>query len=163
MKEGKNSDKEVIILGIESSCDDTSAAVIRNETILSNVVANQKIHEEYGGVGPELASRAHQQNIIPVVDRALKRAGVGAEQAVAALAGECLQARQRVRVQLRLVGDPDHAVFQRVDGVLVGDGGGVHPAVLPGGAVRPARPERWSAEARLIRSTKSMFTPRPGS
>jgi N6-L-threonylcarbamoyladenine synthase len=80
MMEGKNSDREVIILGIESSCDDTSAAVIRNETILSNVVANQKIHEEYGGVVPELASRAHQQNIIPVVDRALKMAGVGADQ-----------------------------------------------------------------------------------
>jgi len=80
MKEGKNSDKEVIILGIESSCDDTSAAIIRNETILSNVVANQKIHEEYGGVVPELASRAHQQNIIPVVDLALKRAGVSGEQ-----------------------------------------------------------------------------------
>lgn len=64
------------ILGIESSCDDTSAAVIRETTILSNVIAGQKIHAEYGGVVPELASRAHQQNIIPVVDTALKRAGI---------------------------------------------------------------------------------------
>ena len=68
--------KDTIILGIESSCDDTSASVIRNEVILSNVVANQKIHEEYGGVVPELASRAHQQNIIPVVDAAIKKAGI---------------------------------------------------------------------------------------
>lgn len=66
----------VIILGIESSCDDTSAAIIKNDTILSNVIAGQKVHEEYGGVVPELASRAHQQNIIPVVDKALKDAGV---------------------------------------------------------------------------------------
>ena len=64
------------ILGIESSCDDTSAAVIRGETLLSNVVASQKIHEEYGGVVPELASRAHQQNIIPVVDLAIRKAGI---------------------------------------------------------------------------------------
>ncbi|MBN1987376.1 MAG: tRNA (adenosine(37)-N6)-threonylcarbamoyltransferase complex transferase subunit TsaD [Prolixibacteraceae bacterium] len=68
--------KEIVILGIESSCDDTSAAIIKNQTILSNVVASQKVHEEYGGVVPELASRAHQQNIIPVVDLAIKRAGV---------------------------------------------------------------------------------------
>ncbi len=65
-----------IILGIESSCDDTSASVFRNDVILSNVVANQKVHEEYGGVVPELASRAHQQNIIPVVEKAIKDAGV---------------------------------------------------------------------------------------
>ena len=70
------SEKKVTILGIESSCDDTSAAVIQNELILSNVVANQKVHEEFGGVVPELASRAHQQNIIPVVDLAIKRAGI---------------------------------------------------------------------------------------
>lgn len=63
-------------MGIESSCDDTSAAVIRDRMILSNVVANQRIHEEYGGVVPELASRAHQQNIIPVVETAIKRAGI---------------------------------------------------------------------------------------
>jgi len=69
-------EKGITILGIESSCDDTSAAIIRNEMILSNVVASQKVHEEYGGVVPELASRAHQQNIIPVVDLAIKRAGI---------------------------------------------------------------------------------------
>lgn len=64
------------ILGIESSCDDTAAAVIHNGKILSNVVATQKIHEEYGGVVPELASRAHQQNIVPVIDLAIKKAGI---------------------------------------------------------------------------------------
>jgi N6-L-threonylcarbamoyladenine synthase len=68
--------EKITILGIESSCDDTSAAIIRDGTILSNVVAGQKVHEEFGGVVPELASRAHQQNIIPVVDLALKRAAV---------------------------------------------------------------------------------------
>jgi len=68
--------QKVIILGIESSCDDTSAAVIADGVILSNVVAGQKIHEEYGGVVPELASRAHQQNIIPVVETAIKRSGI---------------------------------------------------------------------------------------
>lgn len=65
-----------IILGIESSCDDTSAAVIADGVLLSNVIASQSVHEEYGGVVPELASRAHQQNILPVVDTALRRAGV---------------------------------------------------------------------------------------
>jgi len=70
------SEKGITILGIESSCDDTSAAIIRNGMILSNVVANQKVHEEFGGVVPELASRAHQENIIPVVDLAIKRAGI---------------------------------------------------------------------------------------
>jgi len=70
----------IVILGIESSCDDTSAAIIRDGVILSNVVAGQKVHEEYGGVVPELASRAHQQNIIPVVDRAIARAGIGREE-----------------------------------------------------------------------------------
>ena len=69
-------EKDIVILGIESSCDDTSAAVIRNGVLLSNVIASQKVHEEYGGVVPELASRAHQQNIVPVVDTALRRAGV---------------------------------------------------------------------------------------
>lgn len=69
----KNNYKDNYILGIESSCDDTSVAVIKNDTILSNFVANQKIHELYGGVVPELASRAHLQNIIPVVDSALKK------------------------------------------------------------------------------------------
>ncbi len=66
----------VIILGIESSCDDTSAAVIKDGVLLSNVVAGQAVHEAYGGVVPELASRAHQQNVVPVVHEALKRAGV---------------------------------------------------------------------------------------
>ncbi len=66
----------IIVLGIESSCDDTSAAVIRDGVLLSNVIASQDVHAEYGGVVPELASRAHQQNIVPVVDTALKRAGV---------------------------------------------------------------------------------------
>lgn len=73
------SHKDTIILGIESSCDDTSAAIIKNETILSNIIAGQKIHEEYGGVVPELASRAHQQNIVPVVDAAIKKAGIKKE------------------------------------------------------------------------------------
>lgn len=68
--------KDIIILGIESSCDDTSAAVIKNGILLSNVTASQAIHEAYGGVVPELASRAHQQNIIPVVDAALKQANI---------------------------------------------------------------------------------------
>lgn len=68
--------EKIIILGIESSCDDTSAAVIADGVILSNVVAGQKVHEEYGGVVPELASRAHQQNIIPVVETAIKRSGI---------------------------------------------------------------------------------------
>jgi N6-L-threonylcarbamoyladenine synthase len=67
---------KVIILGIESSCDDTSASVIQNGVMLSNVIASQKVHEAYGGVVPELASRAHLQNIIPVVSEALKQAGV---------------------------------------------------------------------------------------
>lgn len=70
----------MIILGIESSCDDTSAAVIRDGVLLSNVTASQAVHEAYGGVVPELASRAHQQNIVPVVDQALKKAGVEREE-----------------------------------------------------------------------------------
>ena len=72
--------KEVYILAIESSCDDTSAAVMRGDTVLSNVTASQAVHEQYGGVVPELASRAHEQNIVPVVDAALKKAGVAKEQ-----------------------------------------------------------------------------------
>lgn len=68
------------ILAIESSCDDTSAAVLRNGVLLSNVTASQKVHESYGGVVPELASRAHQQNVVPVVDQALKQAGVAKEE-----------------------------------------------------------------------------------
>lgn len=70
------SQQSFVILGIESSCDDTSAAVLKDSTILSNVTASQAIHEQYGGVVPELASRAHQQNIIPVVDAALKKASI---------------------------------------------------------------------------------------
>ena len=70
---------DITILGIESSCDDTSAAVLRNNVLLSNVIASQAVHVKYGGVIPELASRAHQQNIIPVVDTALKEAGVAAD------------------------------------------------------------------------------------
>lgn len=66
----------ITILGIESSCDDTSASVIRDGVMLSNVIASQAVHEAYGGVVPELASRAHQQNIIPVVSEAIKRAGI---------------------------------------------------------------------------------------
>lgn len=72
--------ENIIILSIESSCDDTSAAVLRNGVLLSNVTASQAVHEAYGGVVPELASRAHQQNIVPVVDQALKKAGVEREQ-----------------------------------------------------------------------------------
>lgn len=71
---------DTIILGIESSCDDTSAAVIKNGVLLSSVIASQAVHESYGGVVPELASRAHQQNIVPVVHEALKRAGVAKEE-----------------------------------------------------------------------------------
>lgn len=71
---------DIYILGIESSCDDTSAAVLRNGVILSNVTASQEVHKAYGGVVPELASRAHQQNVVPVVDQAIKRAGITKEQ-----------------------------------------------------------------------------------
>ncbi|MGY8987817.1 MAG: tRNA (adenosine(37)-N6)-threonylcarbamoyltransferase complex transferase subunit TsaD [Flavobacteriales bacterium] len=71
--------KKNIILGIESSCDDTSAAIISDGYILSNIVANQSVHQQYGGVVPELASRAHQQNIVPVVDTAIKEAGITKE------------------------------------------------------------------------------------
>ncbi|MCT8340211.1 tRNA (adenosine(37)-N6)-threonylcarbamoyltransferase complex transferase subunit TsaD [Flavobacteriaceae bacterium TK19130] len=72
--------KDIYILGIESSCDDTAAAVIHNGTVLSNVVATQEIHQEYGGVVPELASRAHQQNIVPVVHQALHKANIDKKQ-----------------------------------------------------------------------------------
>ena len=70
----------VFILAIESSCDDTAAAVLQNDKVLSNIVANQLIHNEFGGVVPELASRAHQQNIVPVIDTALKKANIKKEQ-----------------------------------------------------------------------------------
>ncbi len=72
--------EDIYILGIESSCDDTSAAVLRNGVLLSNVTASQAVHEAYGGVVPELASRAHQQNVVPVVHEAIKRAGITKEQ-----------------------------------------------------------------------------------
>lgn len=71
---------EVFILAIESSCDDTAAAVLCNDKVVSNVVANQLIHNQYGGVVPELASRAHQQNIVPVIDAALRKANIQREQ-----------------------------------------------------------------------------------
>lgn len=73
-------EKNVYILAIESSCDDTSAAVLRDGVLLSNVTASQAVHEAYGGVVPELASRAHQQNVVPVVDQAIKRANICKEQ-----------------------------------------------------------------------------------
>ena len=73
------SNRDIYILGIESSCDDTSAAVLRNGVLLSNVTASQDVHKAYGGVVPELASRAHQQNVVPVVDQAIKRAGIKKE------------------------------------------------------------------------------------
>jgi len=73
-------EKDIYILAIESSCDDTSAAVLHNEELLSNVTASQAVHESYGGVVPELASRAHQQNVVPVVHEAIKRAGIKKEQ-----------------------------------------------------------------------------------
>src|SRR5690606_38468502 len=70
----------VYILAIESSCDDTSASVLYNDKILSNIVANQNVHEQYGGVVPELASRAHEKNIVPVIHQALQKVGVSKEQ-----------------------------------------------------------------------------------
>lgn len=81
--------EKIYILAIESSCDDTACAVLKNNAVLSNVVATQKIHEEYGGVVPELASRAHQQNIVPVVESALKKANINKNQlsAIAFTAG----------------------------------------------------------------------------
>ena len=72
-------ERDIYILGIESSCDDTSAAVLRNGVLLSNVTASQDVHKAYGGVVPELASRAHQQNVVPIVDQAIKRAGITKE------------------------------------------------------------------------------------
>ncbi len=77
------SKKPVYILAIESSCDDTAAAILQNDKVLSNIVANQLIHNQYGGVVPELASRAHQQNIVPVIDAALRKANIQKEQLTA--------------------------------------------------------------------------------
>lgn len=80
MENHSNFNKDIFILAIESSCDDTSCAVINNELLLANVTANQSIHEQYGGVIPELASRDHQKNIVPVVDAALKKANINLAQ-----------------------------------------------------------------------------------
>ena len=74
------SEKDIYILGIESSCDDTSAAVLKNDKVLSNIIANQDIHKKYGGVVPELASRAHLSNIIPTVESAIKEAKISLDQ-----------------------------------------------------------------------------------
>ena len=74
------SEKDIYILGIESSCDDTSAAVLKNDKVLSNIIANQDIHKKYGGVVPELASRAHLSNIIPTVESAIKEAKISLNQ-----------------------------------------------------------------------------------
>ena len=79
MKEQMIKNKDVVILGIESSCDDTSAAIIRDGYLLSNVISSQAVHSAYGGVVPELASRAHQQNIIPTIHEAIRRAGISKE------------------------------------------------------------------------------------
>ena len=99
---------EVFILAIESSCDDTAAAVLYNDKVLSNVVANQLIHTQYGGVVPELASRAHQQNIVPVIDAALRKANIQKEQLSAiaftqgpGLMGSLLVGNSVCRIHLR--------------------------------------------------------------
>ena len=76
----KTNKKDIFILAIESSCDDTSAAVLKNDRVLSNIIANQEVHAKYGGVVPELASRAHQQHIVPVVQQALTLAGISKEE-----------------------------------------------------------------------------------
>ena len=80
------SEKDIYILGIESSCDDTSAAVLKNDKVLSNIIANQDIHKKYGGVVPELASRAHLSNIIPTVESAIKEAKISLNQRYAGIA-----------------------------------------------------------------------------
>ena len=80
MKKIDTSHNEQYILAIESSCDDTAAAVFRGNILQSNVVATQQIHEKYGGVVPEWASRKHEENIVPVVDQALQKAGINAKQ-----------------------------------------------------------------------------------
>ena len=85
----------VTILGIESSCDDTSAAVLRDTVLLSNVIASQRVHEAYGGVVPELASRAHQQNIVPVVSEAIRQAGIDRKDIDASLLRVALVCRDR--------------------------------------------------------------------
>ena len=84
--------QKTYILGIESSCDDTSAAVICDGVVLSNIVANQEVHAQYGGVVPELASRAHQKNIVPVVQQAIEKAGITKED----LSAICFHKRPRL-------------------------------------------------------------------
>ena len=97
----------ITILGIESSCDDTSSSVIRDGVMLSNVIASQAVHEAYGGVVPELASRAHQQNIIPVVAEAIKRAGIDKSELSAGFDGFFI-GRDLVRQGVsRFLGYPD--------------------------------------------------------
>ena len=97
----------ITILGIESSCDDTSSSVIRDGVMLSNVIASQAVHEAYGGVVPELASRAHQQNIIPVVAEAIKRAGIDKSELSAVVDGFFI-GRDLVRQGVsRFLGYPD--------------------------------------------------------
>ena len=106
--------KDIYILGIESSCDDTSAAVLKNGVLLSNVTASQEVHKAYGGVVPELASRAHQQNVVPVVDQAIARAGIKKEDlsAVAFTRGPGLMGSLLVGVRL--------AVDDEVDNINMG-------------------------------------------
>ena len=103
-----NDKHNIYILGIESSCDDTSAAVIRDGYLLSNVTSSQAVHEAYGGVVPELASRAHQQNIVPVVDQALKQAGIDASQlsAIAFTRGPGLMGSLLVGVSVYTISSP---------------------------------------------------------
>ena len=95
-----------IILGIESSCDDTSAAVIKDGYLLSNVIASQQVHKDYGGVVPELASRAHEQNIVPVVSQALEKAG---EKALHKAPGEELR---------RILSSINAEMFQKAEGLV---------------------------------------------
>ena len=132
---------DITILGIESSCDDTSAAVIRNNLLLSNVIASQAVHVKYGGVIPELASRAHQQNIIPVVDTALREAGltVGEIDAIAFTRGPGLLGSLLVGVSF---------AKGALGGARHPDGRGQPPAgAYPLALHRPARPR--TAPSRL--------------
>ena len=92
--------KDIYILGIESSCDDTSAAVLKNGVLLSNVTASQEVHRAYGGVVPELASRAHQQNVVPVVDQAIARAGIKKEDLSAVDVPPSAQSLHRLRLHI---------------------------------------------------------------
>ena len=130
---------DIYILGIESSCDDTSAAVLKNGVLLSNVTASQAVHEAYGGVVPELASRAHQQNVVPVVDQAIKRAGITKEQlsAVAFTRGPGLMGSLLVGVSF-VAAVPQQLVHRK--------GVGLVPVIAPGGGRahhhRPATADR---------------------